>query len=154
MRCSGCPHTPLGSTYYSLPKGSEDSGYEPDKCYYIQSHGTAAKGQVPDLAIEIVVSHSEKKALACGALLGIPEMWVLDVPRHRLTFHRLVQRGKHKGTYQPQAQSRAFPLLSSSEVLERLDDPEKDDAAFHENCRNWAADVLVPRRMGRGEREG
>jgi hypothetical protein len=28
-----------------------------------------------------VVSNSEKKALACGALLGIPEMWVLDVPR-------------------------------------------------------------------------
>ncbi len=138
----------LGSTYYSLPEGTGDSGYEPDKCYYIQSHGTAAQGQVPDLAIEVVVSHSEKKALACGELLGIPEMWVLDIPRHRLTFYRLVQRGKHKGAYQPRAQSRAFPLLSSSDVLERLDDPEKDDAAFHENCRNWVADVLVPRREG------
>jgi len=145
------PHSPLGSTYYSLPKGSKDSGYEPDQSYYIQSHGTAVKGQAPDLAIEIVVSHSEKKALACGVLLGIPEIWVLDIPRHRLTFHRLVQRGKHKGTYQPQSQSRAFPLLSSSEVLERLDDPERDGTAFHENCRNWAAEVLVPRRR---EQEG
>jgi Uma2 family endonuclease len=148
------PHTPLGSTYFSLPKGSKDSGYEPDECYYIQSHGTATKGQAPDLAIEIVVSHSEKKALACGVLLGIPEIWVLDIPRHRLTFHRLVLRGKHKGTYQPQSQSRAFPLLSSRDVLERLDDSERDGTAFHENCRNWIAEVLIPRRRGRGERGG
>lgn len=144
-------YTSLGSTYYGLPKGSGDIGYEPDKCFYIQSHGTAAKGQVPDLAIEIVVSNSEKKALACGALLGIPEIWVLDIPRHRLTFYRLVQRGKHKGSYQPQSQSRAFPLLSSSEVLERLDDPERDGTAFHENCRNWAAEVLVPHGREQGE---
>lgn len=148
------PHSPLGSTYFSLPKGSKDSGYEPDQSYYIQSHGTAAWGQAPDLAIEIVVSHSEKKALACGVLLGIPEIWVLDIPRHRLTFHRLVQRGKHKGIYQPQSHSRAFPPLSSSEVLGRLDDPVKDGTAFHENCRIWAAEVLVPRRRGRGEGEG
>ncbi len=148
------PHTPLGSTYHSLPKGSKDSGYEPDESYYIQSHGTAAKGQVPDLAIEIVVSHSEKKAIGCGVLLEIPEIWVLDISRHRLTFYRLVQRGKHKGTYQPQSQSRAFPLLSSSDVLERLDDQEKDGTAFHENCRNWVAEVLVPRRREHGGNHG
>jgi Uma2 family endonuclease len=140
------PHTPLGSTYFSLPEGAKDSGYEPDEGFYIQSHATAAEGQAPDLAIEVVVSHSEKKALACGALLAIPEMWVLDIPRHRLTFYRLVRSGKHKGTYQPQPRSRAFPLLSSSDVLERLDDPERDAAAFHENCRNWVAEVLIPRR--------
>ncbi len=145
------PHSPLGSTYYSLPKGAKDSGYEPDQSYYIQFHGTAAKGQVPDLAIEIIVSHSETKALACGVLLGIPEISVLDIPRHRMTFYRLVQRGKHKGTIDRNPQSRVFPLLSSSEVLERLDDPEKDGTAFHENCRNWAAEVLVPRRR---EQEG
>jgi hypothetical protein len=35
--------------------------------------------------------------------------------------------------------------LTSAEVLERLDDPEIDDAAFFENCRAWARQVLVPR---------
>jgi Uma2 family endonuclease len=140
------PLTALGSTYHGFPNGAEDIGFKPDESYYIQSHATAAEGQVPDLAIEIVVSHSERKALACGELLGIPEMWVLDIPRHRLMFYRLVRRGKHKGTYQPQAQSRAFPLLTASHVLKRLDDPESDGTAFHENCRNWVAEVLAPRR--------
>ncbi len=72
-------------------------------------------------------------------------MWVLDLPRHRLTFYHLVNRGNHKGTYRPQPRSRAFPMLISAEVLERLDDPETDDGAFHENCRAWARRTLVPR---------
>jgi hypothetical protein len=36
-------------------------------------------------------------------------------------------------------------MLLAAEVLERLDDPETDDAMFHENCREWARRVLVPR---------
>jgi Uma2 family endonuclease len=71
-------HTPLASTRRALPAGQEDTAYEPDEGYYIQSHENAQKGPVPDLAIEIVVSNPEKKALACGAALGIPEMWILE----------------------------------------------------------------------------
>jgi hypothetical protein len=56
-----------------------------------------------------------------------------------------VVRGKQKGTYRPGPRSRAFPVLTSAEVLERLDDPETDGTAFHENCRAWAREVLVPR---------
>jgi hypothetical protein len=96
-----------------------------------------------------VVSHSEKKALRAGAFLEIPEMWVLDLPRHRLTFYHLTVRGKQKGTYRPQPRSRAFPVLTAAEVLERLDDPETDDDAFHESCRAWARRVLVPRRRAK-----
>jgi hypothetical protein len=101
------------------------------------------------LAIEVVVSHSEKKALRVGAFLKIPEMWVLDVRRHRLTFYHLTVRGKQKGTYRPEPRSRALPALTSAEVLERLDDPETDGTAFHENCRTWARRVLVPRQRER-----
>ena len=92
-----------------------------------------------------MVSHSEKQALRAGALLKVPEMWVLDIPRHRLTFYHLAVRGKQKGIYRPQARSRAFPVLTSAEVLERLDDPETGDTAFLRNCRAWAKQVLVPR---------
>jgi Uma2 family endonuclease len=142
-------HSPLASTTWTLPLGAGDTGYEADKAYYIQSHGTARKHQPPDLAIEVVVSHSEKKALRVGAFLKIPEMWVLDVRRHRLTFYHLTVRGKQKGTYRPEPRSRALPVLTSAEVLERHDDPETDGTAFHENCRAWARQVLVPRQRER-----
>jgi hypothetical protein len=138
-------HSPLASTTWTLPFGAGDTGYEADRAYYIQSHGTTKKHHPPDLAIVVVVSHSEKKALRAGTFLKIPEMWVLDLPRHRLTFYHLAVRGKQKGTYRPGPRSRAFPVLMSAEVLERLDDPETDDTAFHENCRAWAKQVLVPR---------
>ena len=144
-------HSPLASTTWTLPFGAGDTGYEPDDAYYIQSYGRAKKSQPPDLAIEIVVSHSERKALRAGAFLKIPEMWVLNVPRHRLTFHHLVSRGQLKGTYRTEPRSRAFPGLTSAEVLERLDDPETGGNAFHENCREWARRVLVPRQAENGK---
>jgi Uma2 family endonuclease len=142
----GVKHTALASTTWALPFGVGDTAYEPDEAYYVQSHGTAKPHQPPDLAVEVVVSNPETKALLAGAFLGIPELWVLDIPRHRLTFYHLARRGKHKGTYRPGPRSRAFPVLTSAEVLERLDDPEPDDTAFHEICRAWARRVLVPRR--------
>jgi Uma2 family endonuclease len=134
----------LASTTWTLPFGAGDTAYEADKAYYIQSHGTEKSQHRPDLAVEIVVSHSEKKALLAGAFLKIPEMWVLDLSRHKLTFYHLAVGGKSKGKYRPQPRSRAFPMLTSAEVLERLDDPEGDDIAFHENCRAWAKRLTVP----------
>lgn len=133
----GIEKTALGSTTWALPSGAGGTAYEADEAYYVQSHGTTNENQSPDLAIEVVVSHSEKKALQAGAFLKIPEIWVLDIPRHRLTFYHLAVRGKAKGTYQPKPQSRAFPVLRAAEVLERLDDPEIGDLAFLQNCRAW-----------------
>jgi Uma2 family endonuclease len=147
-------HTALGSTTAELPKGFKDTGYEPDESYYIQSQGHAVEGQAPDLAIEVVVTHSEEKALLAGALIGIPEIWVLNIPRRQMTFYHLIRRGKQEGTYQPRQKSRAFPFLMASDVLERLDDPESDDTVFHENCRAWARRVLVTRRRKREDRHG
>jgi Uma2 family endonuclease len=138
----------LASTTWTLPFGSGDIAYEADKAYYIQSHGTEQRNHPPDLVIEVVVSHPEKKALQAGALLKIPEMWVFNLPLRQLTFHHLTARGKSRGSYRPMPRSRAFPVLTSAEVLERLDDPATDDGAFHEGCRAWAKRVLVPRLGG------
>jgi hypothetical protein len=77
--------------------------------------------------------------------LKIPELWVLDIPRRKLTFYDLAIRGQNKGTYKPILQSRAFPALTPVDVLERLDDSEDDANTFQENCREWARRVLVPR---------
>jgi Uma2 family endonuclease len=138
-------HSPLRSRTWTLPVGAGDTAYEPDAAYYIQSYGQTKKGQPPDLAIEVVVSHPATKALRAGAFLQIPELWVLDIPRHRLTFYHLATRGKHKGTYRPSSLSRAFPFVTSAEILDRLDDPETGGRAFHANCRAWARQVLLPR---------
>ncbi len=135
----------LRSTTWFLPLGIGDTAYEADAAYYIQSFGRAKPYQPPDLAIEVVVSHPATKALRAGAFLKIPELWVLDIPRHKLTFYCLATRGKHEGTYRPAFRSRAFPVLTSADVLERLEDPEADDITFDENCREWARRVLVPR---------
>ena len=137
------PRQRLGKIF---EQSEEPHADEADRAYYIQSQGTTKSHQPPDLAIEIVVSHSEKKALRAGEFLKIPEIWVLDLRRHRLTFHHLASKDNLEGAYRPQPRSRAFPLLTSTEVLERLDDPEPDAAAFHQNCRDWARGVLVPRR--------
>jgi Uma2 family endonuclease len=137
--------SPLRSTTWFLPAGLGDTAYEPDAAYYIQSHGRAKAHQPPDLAMEVVVTHPATKALNAGAFLKIPELWVFDVPRHRLTFYVLATRGKHQGTYRPSPRSRAFPVLTSVDVLDRLADPEDDAIAFHENCRDWARRVLLPR---------
>jgi Putative restriction endonuclease len=135
----------LKSTTWSLPLGADDTAYEADAAFYIQSQGRAKPGQPPDLAIEVVVSNPATKALWAGAFLKIPELWVLDIPRHHLTFYHLMTRGKHKGTYRPAPRSRAFPILTTADVLERLDDPETDDIRFEENCRAWARQILLPR---------
>ncbi len=141
------PLTGLDSTTWHMPFGAGDTAYEADSAYYIQSQGTEKRNQPPDLAVEVVVSHPENKAMRAGAFLKIPEIWVLDVRKHRLTFHHLAVRGKSKGAYRPEPRSRALPFLTSAEVLERLDaaadDP--DDTAFMRNCLAWARDVLAPR---------
>jgi Uma2 family endonuclease len=139
--------SPLRSTTWFLPFGAGDTAYEADAAYYIQSYGRTKENQPPDLAIEVVVSHPATKALRAGAFLKIPEIWALDIPRHKLTFYHMATRGKHQGTYKPMPRSRAFPILTSADVLERLDDPEADAVTFHENCREWASRVLVPRRQ-------
>jgi Uma2 family endonuclease len=138
----------LGSTTWKLPLGLGDTAYEADEAYYIQSHGRAKAGYRPDLAIEIVVTHPEDKALRAGAFLKIPELWVYNIPKDRLAFYQLAERGKYKGTYRPISRSRAIPVLTPAEILERLDDPESDDPTFQDNCRIWAREVLLPRLRG------
>ena len=147
----GIKFTPLESTTWFLPEGAEDTAYEADRAYYIQNFGTKVPDHPPDLAVEVVVSHPETKALRAGAFLKIPEMWVLDLPKHQLTFNHLAARGKAKATYRPAPRSKAFPMLSSAEVLERLDDPTEDATEFLRNCQAWVANVVAPRHREGGQ---
>jgi Uma2 family endonuclease len=141
------PFSADGSTLYPVP--GTGRGYVPDESYYIRHHGESADATEkipPDLVVEIVVSHPAADALVDCALLGVPEVWVWDVPRGRLEFYRLVTRGKSKGRYIPQSRSRALPMLEVAEVFERLCDPTNDAGRFDRDCREWAERVLGPRR--------
>ena len=135
----------VGGTTWVLPLGVGDTAYEADASFFIQSFEHADTAQIPDLAVEIVVSHSPITALRAGAFLGISELWVYDVPQRKVTFHRLATKGKAKGTYQTTSWSRAFPVLTSADVSERMDDPEFEGCAFFESCQAWARRVLIPR---------
>lgn len=145
------PVQTLASTTWFLPKGAGDTAYEADKSYYLREIGPERAGTMPDLAIEVVVSHPAGKAIQAGAWLGIPELWVFEVNHGRLTFHHRTGRGKARAAYRAEPRSRAFPLLIPADVLERLADPVEDDFAFLENCRAWARQVLVRRSQNRAE---
>ena len=139
---------PLGSTYHGL---TGDTGYEPDESFYVQSQGAAMSGKVPDLAIEIVVTNPPRKALAAGEALGIPEMWVWNIPRRELAFHALKQGKDGRAKYGRIGRSLAFPFLAPKDVLSRVSEPMDDVAAFWEASQAWARRILVPRtRKGKG----
>ena len=142
---------PLGSTYHGLPG---DTGYEPDESFYVQSEGAAMSGKVPDLAIEIVVTSSPRKALAAGEALGIPEMWVWNISRRELVFHGLKKGKDGKTAYRPIVKSLAFPLLTPKDVLSRVNEPIDDAGAFAAKNRAWARRVLVPRTRKRKGKAG
>jgi hypothetical protein len=144
------PYKGLASTTWDEPTWKDDTGYEADESYYIQSFGTTKEGHRPDLAVEVLNAGRDTKARRCGEALEIPEMWVYDVRRRRLTFLGLTRQGKNKKTYKPITRSRALPWLLVDEVAERLADPEEDDGAFQENCRRWARKVLKPRQRSAG----
>jgi hypothetical protein len=63
----GISHTALGSSTWALPFGAGDTAYEPDEAYYVQSRGLAKPHHPPDLAIEVVVTNPEGKALQAAA---------------------------------------------------------------------------------------
>lgn len=147
----GIPLKAVASTTWFLPKGAGDTAYEADKSYFLRDVGPERIGTMPDLAIEVVVSHSASKALRAGSRLAIPELWVFEAKRGRLAFHRRIGRGKAKGTYRAEPRSRTFPSLSTADVLERLADPADSDITYLENCREWARQVLVPRARERAD---
>jgi Uma2 family endonuclease len=148
------PFSADGSTLYSVP--GTGRGYVPDESYYIQHHDEVAAGTTsqipPDLVIEIVVSHPAEDALTDCALLGVPEVWVWDVPRGTLEFHLLATRGKYKGRYVSNTRSGVLPVLDAGAVFERLVDPTSDAGQFDRNCRAWAEQVLAPPRGLEGGR--
>src|SRR6516164_1883438 len=87
---------PCGSTLYR--KAEADTGVEPDESYFIQNSSKirgrhdfdVLSAPCPDLVVEVAVTHDAAHSLAIYRVLGVPEAWIDDVPKGRLTFMRLI----------------------------------------------------------------
>ena len=125
-----------------------DSGIEADKTYYIAHE--AGRGGVtgdidltiyppPDLAVEVVVTHSPAKSLAVCQELGVPEVWVYWAKKGLLEFLHLDAQGR----YVPVASSRAFPFLTAADALPWAEaSKDEPDNRWERRLRAWVRDEL------------
>lgn len=76
-------------------------GLEPDECYFV---GAPGPGEVPHIAVEVVVSNPLLDKLAVYSGLGVREVWVWHSESRLLAVHHLVD-----GQYEEVEQSRMVP---------------------------------------------
>jgi Uma2 family endonuclease len=123
-------------------------GTEADASYYLTNlDKVAGKTRIrmgvdppPDLAVEVVISHTADEALKIHAAFGVREVWVCDA--HSLKFLVLGP----DGTYTESPTSVCLPFLSSEELGYWT---HRQDIALEDQVRRlffrWVTDVLAPR---------
>jgi Uma2 family endonuclease len=67
---------------------AKQRGLEPDECYKL---GALHEDDVPDIAIEVIVSSGLVDKMAVYAGLGVPEVWIWSPPASAIAVHRLVE---------------------------------------------------------------
>jgi Uma2 family endonuclease len=90
-----------GSTTFR--KRAKEAGLEPDECYGVGRQ--LEDDEIPDLAVEVVFTHSGIDKLAIYARLGVREVWFWE--KGRVTLHAL--------------RARVYAEITQSEVLPDLD---------------------------------
>lgn len=148
------PMLMAGSTTYRRRK--KKGGIEPDQSYYLaNAHRVLNKKKIdlrtdppPDLSIEVVYSHSASAAVEVSRRFGVPEVWTCT--EKGLKFLVLGP----DGAYAESATSRAFPSVSSSELLAwvRREAPAgSGDTGWVKEFRRWVRETIIPRAAHRGE---
>lgn len=147
------PIRPLGSMLWERIQA--DAGKMPDEAFYI-SHAAQVEGRMvddeadplPDLVVEIEISHPPKLALRAYAQMGVPEVWHFRQRPGRpaaLRFLQLVE-----GQWVEVDESPALPMLHRAKVLDMvmraavLSLPDRTDLLDR-----WVRDELRPRRRPR-----
>lgn len=142
------PFRTAGSTTYRHRE--KEGGFEPDLSFYFANAPAVRNKQeinlevdpAPDLAIEVVDSHSARAAIEVSRRLGVPEAWVCD--EKGLTFRVLDETGR----YIKSPGSRIFPLLTAEEIVDWVRRPEGDedsDLEWLDALNRWIRETLVPR---------
>jgi Uma2 family endonuclease len=145
------------STLYRRP--GFDHGVEPDLSYYVQNV-RAVRGMrreidlstdpPPDLAVEVVVTHGAALSMKVCQELGVPELWVYEVPAGRMTFWQRRRTGPRAGKYAARERSLAFPFLRAADLPPWLEDTDAADSSEFLRMQRWARDALGPRRKPGG----
>jgi Uma2 family endonuclease len=84
-------------------KEAKERGLEPDECYKL---GKLDDDDVPDIAIEVIVSSGLVDKMAVYAGLGVPEVWEWRPSTRAIVVHRLIH-----GEYQRRTRSEVLPDL-------------------------------------------
>ena len=82
---------------------AKERGLEPDECYKL---GKLDEDDVPDIAIEVIVSSGLVDKMAVYAGLGVPEVWEWRPSSRALVVHRLTG-----GAYERRDRSEILPEL-------------------------------------------
>jgi Uma2 family endonuclease len=141
------PCIPTGSS--TLRRQRKRGGVEGDETYYLASASQIIGKRAidlrtdppPDLAIEVVHTHSARAAVEVYRRLGVPEVWVCDGQELQV----LVLQ--HDGRYAEGEASAVFPFLKSAEIWEWIDQARSDaETQWMDELRQWVRETLLPRR--------
>ena len=122
--------TGYGNTTFR--KQAMERGLGPDECY---TRRRLVEGDMPDLAIEIVVSHGDIDKLAVSAGLGVGEVWSWE--NGAIAVSCLGANG-----YEPSPRSRLFPDLDVAELARFV---SSDDQSTEQVESAVKSSALVPR---------
>jgi Uma2 family endonuclease len=125
-----------------------DKGAEPDKCYWLGERARCLRGKrhldlnldpVPDLVIEVDVTHTSVDRHEIFAALGVPEVWRSN--SRTVQFLHL----QADGTYRRATASRNFPTLRVASIAQFLKQGRTaDKVAWTRSFRAFVRKKVVP----------
>ena len=123
-----------------------EKGMEPDQCYYFNhldrvvgmSRFDPGVDPVPDLAVEVEVTHSILDRIAIYAALGIAEVWRFDGRALRVLLL------SPEGAYAPADRSPRFPMFTPEELAGWIVRAgEVDGTRWRRELRPWVRDRIA-----------
>jgi Uma2 family endonuclease len=113
-------------------------GLQADQCFYVQNEPRVRTQQtfdlfrdpVPDLAIEVDITHHPVERMSIYASLRVPEVWRYD-DKHVVAFEL------SGGQYRPIERSIALPMLRPADLERFLDMAKTDEDAAKRAFREW-----------------
>jgi Uma2 family endonuclease len=112
-------------------KIDQQRGLEPDECYCL-----GGKKELPDLAIEVVLSFGLLDKLEIYRGLGITEVWVWEAGQFKI-YHLRNDEGNNSTSYELIAQSELLPTCDLAQLANYVKPAEQFDAviAYREELR-------------------